>query len=260
LAIAAMTFAATTAGAAGTQQQPATNATAPGVALLDKFDLFFQQAATNGAVGNDSIQPFFGELMQTARQALADQKISQPFFDRYTRVLRVMLLASIPDKAQILAPVTNREFASFIRDVTGKNLDDAKTVSLGDFSGAVAVEIGNLRKLTNGGVASGVVSGMPSAPTAPLRISGDIKPPERTKYVTPEYPSAARAAKVQGTVIIEAIIGKDGHVVSARALRPVPMLDEAAVAAVKQWEYTPTTVGGVPVEIVMTVTVSFNLK
>ena len=61
-------------------------------------------------------------------------------------------------------------------------------------------------------------------------------------------------------VIIEATIGKDGSVKDAKVLRPVPLLDQAALDAVKQWKYTPTLLNGVPVEVVMTVTVNFTLQ
>ena len=239
----------------GNQDPQTTAASQPGVVLLDKYASFFQKAAETGTAGYDVIQPAFSELMQMARQSLADRRIDQQFFDRYSRVLRVTLLASIPDKAEILKPITNREFSSFIRDVLGKNIDESSSILLGDLSSALANEVTNLRRL----VASDI-SALSAAPTAPVRVGGDIKQPERTKYVLPEYPVVAKRAKVQGTVIIEATIGKDGHVIAAKILKPAPLLDEAALAAVKQWEYAPTLLGGVPVEVVMVVTVSFNLK
>jgi len=93
-----------------------------------------------------------------------------------------------------------------------------------------------------------------------VRVGGKIRPPTKTKNVTPEYPAAAKAARVQGVVIIEAVIGADGKVADAKVLRSVPDLDGAAVAAVKQWEFTPTLLNGKPVPVVMTVTVNFKLK
>jgi protein TonB len=64
---------------------------------------------------------------------------------------------------------------------------------------------------------------------------------------------------VQGVVILEAIIGQDGRILDARVLRSIPLLDQAALDAVKQWEYTPTLLNGVPVPVIMTVTVQFTL-
>ena len=93
----------------------------------------------------------------------------------------------------------------------------------------------------------------------PVRVGGQIKAPTQIKKVQPVYPAEAQAAKVQGIVIMEATIGVDGRVTDAKVLRSVPLLDQAAVDAVRQWEYTPTLLNGTAVPIIMTVTVTFNL-
>jgi TonB family protein len=98
------------------------------------------------------------------------------------------------------------------------------------------------------------------AKAAAVRVGGKIKPPTKIKNVTPVYPAAAKSANVAGMVIIEATIGGDGKVIAAKVLRSVPMLDEAALDAVRQWEFTPTLLNGAPVPIVMTVTVNFKLQ
>jgi protein TonB len=90
-------------------------------------------------------------------------------------------------------------------------------------------------------------------------VGGAIKPPTRTKQVTPAYPPDAQAAGVQGIVIMEATIGADGKVTDVRVLRSIPLLDKAAMDAVRQFEYTPTLVNGVAVPVLMTVTVNFTL-
>jgi len=94
----------------------------------------------------------------------------------------------------------------------------------------------------------------------PVRVGGAIRQPQKIREVAPVYPAIAQAARVQGIVIIEATIGADGHVVNARVLRSVPLLDEAALAAVREWQYTPTLLNGVPVPVIMTVTVQFTLS
>jgi TonB family protein len=94
----------------------------------------------------------------------------------------------------------------------------------------------------------------------PVRIGGELKPPTKVRDVRPIYPADAMAAKVQGVVIIESMVNTVGQVVSAHVLRGTPMLDEAAIEAVKQWQFTPTLLNGVPVPIVMTVTVNFKLE
>ena len=102
----------------------------------------------------------------------------------------------------------------------------------------------------------------PPRPQAPVtvRAGGDITPPQKIRDVAPIYPPIAQAAHIEGVVIIEATIDMDGRVQHARILRSAPLLDEAALAAVRQWMYTPTRLNGQPVSVVMTVTVHFRLK
>jgi protein TonB len=112
-----------------------------------------------------------------------------------------------------------------------------------------------------GGVVGGVVGGLPAAPQiTPVRVGGLVKEPTKIRDVAPDYPLLARRARIAGIVIIDAIIGPDGRVTDAKILRGLPMLDEAALAAVRQWAYTPTLLGGVPVPLEMTVTVNFRLS
>ena len=98
------------------------------------------------------------------------------------------------------------------------------------------------------------------AQVQPVRVGGGIKPPTKIKDVRPVYPPIAQSARVQGVVIIEATIAPDGHVAEARILRSIPLLDDAALAAVKQWEFTPTLVNGAAVPVIMTATVNFSLQ
>jgi protein TonB len=117
-----------------------------------------------------------------------------------------------------------------------------------------------------GGTVGGVVGGIPQPPppppppSAPVRPGGNIKEPKKIVDAKPIYPQIAQQAKIQGIVIIEAIIAKDGSVKDARVLRPAPMLDQAALEAVRKWKYTPTLLNGEPVEVIMTVTVTFTLN
>jgi protein TonB len=74
------------------------------------------------------------------------------------------------------------------------------------------------------------------------------------------YPDLARAARVQGTVILEATIDETGAVTNVKVLRSIPLLDRAATDAVRRWRYTPTRLNGVPVPVLMTVTVTFTLR
>jgi periplasmic protein TonB len=123
------------------------------------------------------------------------------------------------------------------------------------------------------GSGSGVVAGvqgtdirlaepppLPPAPVKPVPVHTLLKPPVKLVDVRPVYPDVAVRARVEGIVIIEAVIGQMGEVREARVLRSAALLDEAALTAVRQWKFTPTILNGVPVPVVMTVTVNFTLQ
>ena len=92
------------------------------------------------------------------------------------------------------------------------------------------------------------------------RPNTGLEPPQKTRDVRPVYPPIAQSARVQGIVIIEATIGPDGIVKDAKVLRSIPLLDSSALDAVRQWVFTPTLLNGVPVPVIMTVTVQFTLQ
>lgn len=111
------------------------------------------------------------------------------------------------------------------------------------------------------GIGLAVIEAAPPArPREPVRAGGVVKAPVKLHDVIPVYPPMALAAHVEGVVIIEAVISPTGNVAQARVIRSKPLLDEAALAAVKQWRYTPTLLGGVPTPVILTVTVTFSLK
>jgi protein TonB len=102
----------------------------------------------------------------------------------------------------------------------------------------------------------------PGAAAAPRRIraGGAVKAPFRIVNVNPVYPEEAKAAGIQGSVILDCVIGVDGSVSEAAVIESVPELDQAAIDAVLQWVYEPTLLNGEPVEVEMTVTVTFTLR
>ena len=97
-------------------------------------------------------------------------------------------------------------------------------------------------------------------PPATVRFADLPQPPRKTADARPVYPDIARTARVQGTVVLEAIIDRSGRVDELRVVRSVPLLDQAAVDAVRQWRYTPSTLRGQPVAVLITITINFTLQ
>jgi TonB family protein len=94
----------------------------------------------------------------------------------------------------------------------------------------------------------------------PKQISGTVLKSRLIKQVTPEYPEAARREGVQGVVILVITVDEEGNVEEIKIARKVhPLLDEAAIAAVKQWKYSPTLLNGEPIPVTATVTVNFEM-
>jgi periplasmic protein TonB len=122
-----------------------------------------------------------------------------------------------------------------------------------------------------GGIIGGLLSGVPEppppapppAPAAhePVRIGGDIQPPALVHRVEPVYPPAAVAARLQGIVILEALVDREGLVTEVKVLRSAgSILDRQALAAVKQWRYSPFLRNGLRERFVLTVTLSFSVQ
>ena len=87
-----------------------------------------------------------------------------------------------------------------------------------------------------------------------------MRQPTKIKDVRPVYPPDALAARIQGVVVVEVSLDTEGRVRGARILRSIPELDEAALTAVRQWEFTPRDLNGIAVPVNMTVTVNFSLQ
>jgi len=87
-----------------------------------------------------------------------------------------------------------------------------------------------------------------------------VSAPELLRRVNPEYPALAQRAFVQGVVVLEATVNEQGRVIDVRVLRPVPLLNEAALAAVRQWQYRPLLLNGRAAPFIVTVTLTFNLN
>jgi protein TonB len=115
-----------------------------------------------------------------------------------------------------------------------------------------------------GGVLGSVISSTPTAvPKAAtpqrVRVSQGVSQGLLIHQVKPSYPPLARQARIQGTVVLQAVIGKDGTIQNLKVVSGHPMLAPAALEAVKQWKYKPYFLNGEPVEVDTTINVNFTL-
>lgn len=155
-----------------------------------------------------------------------------------------------PDTAPIVAP----------REITPETPIERTTPPASPFGVPGAIENGT-------GTIEGALPGAtepppPPAPqpTAPVHLHQGIQAPRKVVNVDPIYPDLARIAHQEGVVILETIIDARGTVQTVRVLRGFPLLDQAAIDAVRQWRFTPALLNGQPVPVVMTVTVNFKLS
>ena len=93
-----------------------------------------------------------------------------------------------------------------------------------------------------------------------MRVGGDVQESRAIHRPSPAYPPLARQARIQGTVLLEAIITKSGTIESLKVVQGHPMLVPAALEAVRQWRYRPTLLNGEPVDVITTIEVHFTLR
>lgn len=101
----------------------------------------------------------------------------------------------------------------------------------------------------------------PEMPDGPIQVGGDVTKPEKVSAPDPQYTEIARKARIQGVVIVQAIIDKEGNVINVKVLKGLPMgLTEEAVSAIKNWKFKPATLNGKPVDVYFNLTVNFRLQ
>ena len=165
-------------------------------------------------------------------------------------VARPSRAATVPAAAPIRPP---DRIADEVPDTTVAPSADGGLLTSTQPAGGIAFD------LNVGAVAPPPPPTPPAERPAPVRVGGTIREPRKIVHVPAAYPEVARQVKIEGMVMIEATIDERGFVTDARVLRSKPFLDDAALAALRQWRYTPTLLNGLPVRVLMTITFNFKL-
>jgi len=107
----------------------------------------------------------------------------------------------------------------------------------------------------------GQVGGGGNTAGAPVRVGGIVLAPKIVSRIEPRYTEAARNARIQGIVIVEAIIDPQGNVTDARILKPLGFgLDQQALAAIREWKFRPGTLNGQPISVYFNLTINFHIN
>ena len=173
-----------------------------------------------------------------------------------TPVVKVQKIESEIDDGQLRTPTAIPKKIAMIKE------EEAPPPSSG--VGVVGGVPGGMPGGQMGGVIGGIISSTPVAvpkvaTPQRVRVSQGVTEGLLMKKVQPQYPALARQARIQGAVVLQASIGKDGNVQNLRAVSGHPMLTPAAIEAVKQWKYRPYFLNGEAVEVDTTITVNFTL-
>jgi protein TonB len=164
-------------------------------------------------------------------------------------------MARVLDTSKLMAPA---RIPAKIKIVADEAPPDPGAGASGGVVGGVA-----------GGVLGGIIGGVADnvKPIAPplaerriVRVGGDVKPPVPISTPQPNYPPVAKAAHVDGLVVIDAIIDEQGNVVQAKVVEGPPLLVAAALDAVARWKYQPTFLNGQAVSIRTHIQVMFRLQ
>lgn len=166
-----------------------------------------------------------------------------------------------PVKSELEVPVKIPQKVAMVHENLPQSDQMAAAPSTGGVVGGVP---GGVEGGTVGGIVGGVLGGagaaVPKLATPNrVKVSSGVTQGLLTKQVKPEYPPLARSAHIEGAVVLQAVIGKDGKVKNVRVISGHPMLSQAAEKAVKEWEYKPYVLNGQPVEIDTNITVNFRL-
>ena len=174
-----------------------------------------------------------------------------------TQVVHVKPQAHLMDAGKLMAPKVIPKEVKIIKE------DAEPDMGAVGMTGGVP---GGVAGGSMGGVLGGVIGGMGGAPPppkpkgGPLKVGGNVQAARIVNRVQPVYPPLARQTRISGTVRLHAIIGKDGTIQSLEVLSGHPLLQQAALDAVRQWRYQPTLLNGDPVDVDTTIDVIFSLN
>ncbi|MDH4197147.1 MAG: energy transducer TonB [Candidatus Aminicenantes bacterium] len=224
------------------------------------------------------VEPVYPEEAKKAK--VGGFVIIEATTDETGRVAKTNILRSIPllDQAAVDA-VKQWVYEPLIESGRPREITFTVTVRFDPDEGKAQPSVGGVtggvKGGVSGGVTGGVVGGVQGAVGEDLitvskqkseefgkgaiRAVGKIKPPRLVKAVDPVYPEEAKKKGISGVVILEARASETGDIEDVIILRSIPGLDDAAVAAVKQWKYEPMVVDGTPRKVVFTMTCRFTL-
>jgi protein TonB len=173
-----------------------------------------------------------------------------------TQIVKVKPQVHLMDAGKLVAPKVIPKEVKIIKEEAEQP----------DAMGAIGGVPGGVPGGQMGGVIGGVIGGVGAAPPPPkptqtrIRQGGAVQAAMLVNRVQPQYPPLARQTRISGTVRLHAIISKDGSVQQLEVLSGHPLLVQAALDAVRQWKYRPTTLNGEPVEVDTTIDVIFSLN
>jgi periplasmic protein TonB len=175
-----------------------------------------------------------------------------------TTVVHVKPVAHLMDAGKLVAPKAIPKDVKIIKE------DEEPDMGAVGVAGGVP---GGVPGGQMGGVIGGVIGGMGAAPpppkpkpNGPIKVGGQVQAARIVNRVQPLYPPLARQTRISGTVRLHAIISKDGTIQQLEVLSGHPLLQAAALDAVRQWRYQPTLLNGDPVEVDTTIDVIFSLN
>jgi protein TonB len=174
------------------------------------------------------------------------------------QVVKVVRVQTEIDNGQLKAPTAIPKKIAMITE------SEAPPPSNGVIGGVVGGVPGGQVGGVVGGVLGSIMSSQPTAiPKAAtpqrIKVSQGVTSGLLVRKIQPTYPPLAKQARISGSVVLQAVIGKDGTIQNLRAVSGHPMLIQSAIDAVRQWKYKPYFLNGEPVEVDTQVTVNFTL-